>query len=157
MTKSFSPSFSHPQRGGFKMMTEGLHSTHPSLLVQIFLKLLFSLVSETEGTKGVQLPGLSNRLLKSTWRNSDQKPLITVPRWCLFPENKEGFHFLPSLQGSVVEGCTGKHSYWDRVTAKTYHAYTCCFPEINCNPYLADEESNYHIQDYPGMNAKQRI
>lgn len=92
--------------GGPGWWQMGPHSICLNPLTWIFLKPLFSLVSEkTEGTKGVQLPEPPTRLLKSTWRNSDQKPLIKVPTWCLFPENQKYLCLFPHQpQYSFVEG-----------------------------------------------------
>lgn len=63
---------------------------------------------ETEGITGVQLPELPTRLPKSTWKNSDQKPLITVPTWCLFPEDQKCLCLFPHQPSARLCGGVGR-------------------------------------------------
>lgn len=62
---------------------------------------------ETEGITGVQLPKLPTRLPKSTWKNSDQKLLITVPTWCLFPEDQKHLSLFPQQPSARLCGGVG--------------------------------------------------
>lgn len=63
---------------------------------------------KTEGITGVQLPKLPTRLPKSTWKNSDQKLLITVPTWCLLPEDQKRLCLFPQQPSARLCGGVGR-------------------------------------------------
>lgn len=94
--------------GGPQWQQMGPYNLCPNPLTWIFLQPLVPLVPETEGITGVQLPELPTRLPKSTWKNSDQKSLITVPTWCLFPEDQKCLCLFPYQPSARLCGGVGR-------------------------------------------------
>jgi hypothetical protein len=145
---------------GLTMWQMSPHSIYPDPLTWIFLMPLFSLIWERHRRdQGCPITLVTKGLLKSTWRDSDQKSLITVPTWCLFPVCLSLAALGAGLQRVRQEGTPPWNKSQERPTMLIGVSDPPNNVRLNVILILLLQkpklrESTHHTQDVPAMKCK---